>query len=451
VTEPEALPTETAPFRKRGGRTTIVWIVLVLAGLLLLVTSFAVWVNRVALNTEVFSDTSSQLLEDDAIRGAVATRAVDELFTSVDVQAELEAQLPEDWKSLSGVATAGARQGAYEVVDRALQQPQLQSIWQATVEETHRTLVQVLEGGGDRVSTDEGEVILDMRAIVIEVADRIGIGEQVVDRIPADAGQIVVLRSDELDAAQSGFQLLKTLAWVLPLLTLGAFALAVWLAPDRRRAVRGVGATVIVVGALGLVAAQFTGNYVVNALAADRDTREASNNAWDILTSLMRSSFRWMIVIGLLFLVAAWLAGPGRRAVTSREFVAPIVRNRVWAYVGLAVVGLILLLTGPVADFTRFLLVAVLVALGAVWIELMRTQTVREHPTLGTPALIESGRARVSDWWETRRAAAPQPSGPPASGGDLTSRLAGLSELHASGELTDDEYAAAKARILAGD
>ena len=99
----------------------------------------------------------------------------------------------------------------------------------------------MLEGGGDRVSTDEGEVTLDLRAIILEAADRIGIGDQVVDRIPDDAGQIVVLRSDELDTAQNAFQLLKTLAWVLPLLTLAAFGLAVWLARDRRRAVRGIG------------------------------------------------------------------------------------------------------------------------------------------------------------------------------------------------------------------
>jgi hypothetical protein len=31
----------------------------------------------------------------------------------------------------------------------------------------------------------------------------------------------------------------------------------------------------------------------------------------------------------------------------------------------------------------------------------------------------------------------------------VTSRLAALSELHASGELTDEEYASAKARVLA--
>ena len=60
----------------------------------------------------------------------------------------------------------------------------------------------------------------------------------------------MILRSDELDTAQNVFQLLKTLAWVLPLLTLAAW-LAVWLARDRRRAVRGIGWVVVVVGLSG--------------------------------------------------------------------------------------------------------------------------------------------------------------------------------------------------------
>ena len=214
---------------------------LVVAGLFLLLSSFAVWIDRVALNTGVFTDTSSSLLDNDQIRSAVANRAVDELFANVDVQAEVEAQLPEDYKGLSGAATAGLRQASYQIVNRALEQPVFQDLFRVALEESHTTLVQVLEGGGDRVSTDEGEVILDLRAIIIEAADRIGIGDQVVDRIPADAGQIVILRSDELDTAQNVFQLLKTLAWVLPLLTLAAFGLAVWLARDRRRAVRGIG------------------------------------------------------------------------------------------------------------------------------------------------------------------------------------------------------------------
>ncbi len=444
-----------APAASRGqsrGRATAMWIVLVLAGLLLLVSSFAVWINRVALNTSEFTDTSSSLLDNDQIRSAVANRAVDELFANVDVQAEVEAQLPADYQGLSGAATAGLRQASYQIVDRALEQPVFQDLFRVAVEESHTTLVEVLEGGGDRVSTSEGEVTLDLRAIIVEAADRIGIGDQVVDRIPADAGRIVILRSDQLDTAQNVFQLLKTLAWFLPLLTLAAFGLAVWLARDRRRAVRGIGAVLVVVALVGLAASRLTRNYVVDSLVARRDDREAASDAWDILTELMRGSFRLMLVVGLLFILAAWLAGPGRRALTARGWLAPGLQNRAWAYAVLAIVAFAMLLTATVLDFTRLLVVLLIGVLGATWIELTRRQTLREFPDADGTAFLADTWGRVSGWWDKQRAAAKQPATPgTAPATDVAARLAALAELHTNGELTDAEYASAKARVLAGD
>ncbi len=442
--------TPAAPARKQSrGRGAAVWVVLVVAGLLLLLSSFAVWINRVALNTNQFADTSSTLLDDPAIRSAVANRAVDELFANVDVQAEVESQLPSGYKGLSGPATAGLRQASYQIVDRALEQPRFQTLFKTTVEETHRTLVQVLEGGGERVSTTNGEVTLDLRTIIQEAADRIGIGKQVSDRLPTNAGRIVILRSDELGTAQNVFELLKTLAWVLPLLTLVAFGLAVWLARDRRRAVRGLGVTLAVVGVIGLLAAKLTRNYVVGALVASHDDRQAADNAWNILTDLMRSSFRLMIAVGILFLIAAWLAGPGRRALTTRSWLAPALENRLWAYVVLACVVLLLLFTSEVSDITRLLVVVLLAALGATWIELTRRQTLAEFPDSGDGTLIADTRARMTSWWESRRASADSPTEAPST--DVTSRLASLADLHAKGELTDEEYASAKARVLGGE
>jgi len=441
-----------AEFEKRPERSVAVWLILVLAGLLLLLATFAIWVNRVALNTDVFVDTSTELIEDDAIRGAVATRAVDELFGSVDVETEIEGQLPNDYKSLSGPATAGLREASYTLVGRALEQPRLQRLWALTLEQTHRTLVAVLEGEGGTVSTEGGVVTLDLEQIVVEAADRIGIRDQVEGKLPEDVGRIEILRSDELDTAQDGFQVLKALAWVLPVLMLGAFGLAVLLAGDRRRLVRRIGIVIVLVGLLGLVAENLVGNYLVNSLVAETETRAAAGNAWDILTELLRASYRGLIAIGALFLVASWLAGRGRRAVEARRFVAPAVRSRVWMYAALAAVGLLLLVTGPVDDSTRFLVVVALVALGALWIELTRTQTMREFPDASGSALVAEARTRVTTWWEARRAATP--ARPPATttySGDLASRLTSLADLHARGELTDEEFASAKARVLAGD
>jgi hypothetical protein len=449
----EAGTTTQAPApRRRPGRALVVWILLVLASLLLLLSTLAIWVNRVALNSDVFTDTSTQLIEDDAIRTAVATRAVDELFGSVDIEAEIESQLPPDFQRLSGPATAGLREASYTLAARALEQPRFQKLWEAAVAASHRSLVQVLEGNGENVSTQGGVVTLDLEPIVLETAERIGIRAQVEDRLPPDVGRIEILRSDQLDAAQDGFQLLKTLAWVLPILTLIAFVAAAWLAPTRRRLVRRIGVALAIVGVLGLLVVNFGGNYIVDQLVADTDSRRAANNAWDILTELLRGTYRGLIVIGVLFLVAAWLAGPGPRAVGSRRFLAPAVRQRVWAYVVLAVLGLVLLLTGPVGDFGRYFAVLSVIALGVVWIEVTRRQTVDEFPDATGAAVLDDARTRLSEWWDSarERSAQPRAAAPPAPAtGDVTAQLAGLADLHTRGELTDDEYAAAKARILA--
>jgi hypothetical protein len=60
----------------------------------------------------------------------------------------------------------------------------------------------------------------------------------------------------------------------------------------------------------------------------------------------------------------------------------------------------------------------------------------------------------VTAWWDEQRAAAKEPKAAPAAAPpatDVASRLTAIAELHAKGELTDAEYASAKARVLAGD
>jgi hypothetical protein len=99
----------------------------------------------------------------------------------------------------------------------------------------------------------------------------------------------------------------------------------------------------------------------------------------------MRHSFRTMVVVGVLFLVAAWLAGPRSSAVAARRGLAPALRNRVWPYLALALGALGLLYLSEVLDTARLIVVAVLVALGAVWIEVTRRQTMSEPQPPASP------------------------------------------------------------------
>jgi hypothetical protein len=243
---------------------------------------------------------------------------------------------------------------------------------------------------------------------------------------------------------------MNTLAWVLPLLTVVVFGLAVWLAGGRRRlTVRAAGVAVLVSGLLGLLAVNLTGWYVVGELTTDRESREAGDSGWDIATELLRGSFRLQIVIGLLVLLAAWIAGPNVRAFAVRRTLAPALRQRRYPYGALALVVVLLLLTGHVNDFARLLGELVVLGLLVGWIEWMRRQTLREFPEATAPAIWSAARARASASLRDRRTATVASRA--AAPLDVTARLQGLADLHARGALTDEEYAAAKARVLAGE
>jgi hypothetical protein len=445
----EAGPPLVAVHAPSRARTIGTNALVVLAGLLLFLTSFAVWVDRVALNTEVFAETSSELIEDESIRRAVATRTIDEIYESVDVEEELEGPLPEDVESLAGPTAATLREVGPGIVERALQQPRLQRLWREAVSRSHATLVEVLEERSGTVSSDEGVVTLDLGDLVLEAADRIGVRDTVEQRIDDDTGRVEILRSDDLDTAQDAFRLLNAIAWILPLLTLVVFGLAVWLAGGRRRlALRAIGVAVFLSGLIGLLAVNLSGWYLVGELATDSESSAAGENAWEIVTELLRSSFRLQIVVGLLVLLAAWIAGPASRAVAVRRTLAPFLRQRRYAYGAVAVVVVALLLTGRVRDFATLLGELVIVGLVAAWIEWMRRQTQVEFPDATGPTILADAGTQLSEWLQGRRTAAA--GGPVESSLDLTARLQQLADLHARGELTDEEYAAAKARVLAG-
>jgi hypothetical protein len=73
-----------------------------------------------------------------------------------------------------------------------------------------------------------------------------------------------------------------------------------------------------------------------------------------------------------------------------------------------------------------------------------------EFPDAGGPTMITDARDRVSGWLDERRSGSQTDTASEPSV-DVTAQLANLSDLHARGELSDEEYASAKARVLTGE
>src|SRR5688572_18089810 len=110
MSEPAPAPAPAPAAKSSLARRIGIYVLIVLAALLLMLSTFAVWVDRVALNTSVFTETSTELLDDEDIRRAIAVRTIDEIYESVDVEEELEGPLPEDVESLAGPTSATLRE-----------------------------------------------------------------------------------------------------------------------------------------------------------------------------------------------------------------------------------------------------------------------------------------------------------------------------------------------------
>ena len=142
-------------------------------------------------------------------------------------------------------------------------------------------MVKVLEGDTTRLQTTGGNVVLDLRPLVVQLGDRFGFLGNVSDTLPPDAGRITILRSDELDTAQSLTQALKVVAnwiWIPALL---AFAAALWLVPGRRRKeVRAISIGFVVAGVAILVIRRVAGSYLVDNLTDSESIRPAVDAFW---------------------------------------------------------------------------------------------------------------------------------------------------------------------------
>lgn len=372
---------ETAERLSPRTRTILVWGLVALGTLILLVGSLTVWVKRQAVDTDKWVATSSRLLEDDEVRQALAVYVVDELYRNVDVQARLEQRLPENLEGLSAPLAGALRSPAEQAVDRILQRPRVQDLWERVNRASHEALLRVLEDEtrAESITTGGGVVTLDLRVLLVNIGEELGFAERLDARLPEDAGQITVLESDELDTAQTALKTLKTLSWLTILAAIAAFGGALALARNRRELLRVIAAAFVVVGILLLVIRRAVGNYVVDALAAGESVRDAIGSSWLIGTSLLAQVAWALILFGLVMLAGALLAGPAGAARRVRGAVAPGFRDRpVTGWLVLGGVFLLLVLWAPVPALETWPGVLLLGALVAVGFEAFRRLTVAE-------------------------------------------------------------------------
>jgi len=424
----------------KPGHPKVVAVLIGLATVLAVAAIFSIWANRQALNTDNWVNTSDKVLQDPEVQSQLSTYIAAELFANVDVQAELAKALPPQLKPLAGPAAGGLGQLAPQVAEKALATSQVQALWDQANRAAHESLLELLDGGGKTLSTNGGQVTLDLGSLLAQIGGQIGVGEAIASKIPAEAGKLTILESGQISTAQDVAQGIRDLPIVLTLLALVLYGLAVYLAgPRRRKALRSVGFGFVFAGVLALIVRGVAGSEVVGALTSNEAAKPAAEAVWEIGTSLLVTVATSAIAFGVLVFVGAWLAGPTRLAAGIRGEAAPYLREQpAAAVVGALAVFVALIAWAPIAAFRKPLGILVFAVLFAAGAEILRRQALREHPD-GHRGEVG---ARMRERWSGRT----HPSAD--DGASEVADLERLSALRRSGDLSPAEFDAAKAQIL---
>src|SRR4051794_23584118 len=93
----------------RPPRRVLVTVLIVIATVVGFFAITAVWANRQLLNTDNWTQASTQMLERSAVREQLAIYLTDQGYSSLDVQAAIRQALPPRAAPLAGPAAGGLR------------------------------------------------------------------------------------------------------------------------------------------------------------------------------------------------------------------------------------------------------------------------------------------------------------------------------------------------------
>ena len=401
--------TATAP-PKRRLRRGLVTVLIVLTSLSVVVTTVAWWAHSVVFDTDHYVATVGPLIRDPQVVDALSVKLTDAVMDGLRVQERIEStlqrvpdRLPVSPELLAVPVANGVRNLLQQRFQTFLQRPAVQDLWIRANRFAHDRVVSLLRGESENSAIEGNVVYLDLLPVVndllVEVEDLLSdvfnrtidipeaTGERAEELIPVleerfgvdlpdDFGRIPVFESDQLAAAQRAVDIADRLVIVLLVLTIVLMVVTVALSVRRVRTVMWLG----VGSALGLIVARritFRVQEDIVEIARGETNRGAVREVVGSVFGDLRSFTVWLLVLGVVVAIAAYLAGRppwvgrllDRRAGVGWRIEATGPTTR-WLGVHadalkilVAVVGVVLLLTIDVSWFGLFLIVAIGVVL----------------------------------------------------------------------------------------
>jgi hypothetical protein len=369
----------------RPSRARIIWanVLVGIATVLTILAIVAIWANRQVLDANNWATTSTSLLQNPNVRATAANYIVDEIYATVNVSNKIGSALPPRLKPLATPLAGALRNAAVSGTELALSRPVVQNAWRQINLAADQQLIAIINGNQGAVHYNGGQVTLDMRAIVNQIASRLGISANLGAKLPPAVANLVVLRSKQLSLIQRFGRLFQGATLILNILAPLMFALALFVSPPghRRRTLMNIGVCGIVAGLIVVLIRAIIVDQVPPALTPDASMQVTVSAVTNLATSLLVQIAEGVIVIGALLLAAGWFDGPSRWATAGRRRLAPhAAAHPGGMYAVVAGILLILFIWQPFPAFGKPVGMLVFVLLAAAGTEILRRQLLREFP-----------------------------------------------------------------------
>jgi hypothetical protein len=316
-------PSATGTRRRRG---VLAGLALVLTCVVIVVTSVAIWVHQVALDTDRFTALVTDVVDDPALIDPVAAKVSAQVVTALDLESRIAEQLPGPSTLLAAPIAAAVEEAIDRQLQQVLEDPRVQAGLLASLRFTHEHLVTFLRGDSSALTVVDGYLYLDVFPVIgaaltevqslglipadVQLPD-LSSGEApavLADRLestlevtlPADFGTVRLMEARRLAAAQAAVQAFDAIVVILVVLCVVLAALTLWLARDRRR--------MVVYLALGIVIAFILARVALRGLASAIATSVADAGVAGAVTAIVDAAVADLIgLTGVILVVTAAL------------------------------------------------------------------------------------------------------------------------------------------------
>jgi hypothetical protein len=344
---------EARPGRRRTWRRIAAALMVAFAVIAFAVAVPGAWARRTLFDTDRYVALVEPLPRDPDVQEYLTRTVTTAVFDALSIEERLTEALSERAPRiafLAGPITNGVRGFVQDRAGDVVSSEAFATYWAEANRIVHEQLVAAIRGEEGVLTTQQGQVVLDLLPIVNEVLRRIGgvaseligrdlslpevtpdqLSDDVIPRLeaaldrdlPDGFGRIVVYDGNEVESVQRAFALFERGVFLAVLAFVLFSAGALWASTSKRRTLLQLVTALLVVLVIERRFAIAAADQLV--LEAREENRAAADAIVDRVLGSILSYTGWILAVALVVALVALLTGPYPWAIRLRTWVTDV-------------------------------------------------------------------------------------------------------------------------------